>query len=132
MHAAKHGKTLHSRKGGAEETGEYDNANGGEKTDHPAEFDEKNQLDGFWSAKPYFGFVASFKYDDEKVSLDKYTIVEEDRQRETYNWLQYFSPESLQKEVHNTGLQIDELLGDVAGKPYDTDSAEFAVVMKRY
>ena len=78
---------------------------------------EKNQLNGFWSSNPYFGFVASFKYDDENVSLDKYTIVEEDRQREIYNWLQYFSPESLQKEVHNAGLRIDELLGDVAGKP---------------
>ncbi|UCH40727.1 MAG: class I SAM-dependent methyltransferase, partial [Gammaproteobacteria bacterium] len=25
---------------------------------------EKNQLNGFWSADPYYGFVASFKYDD--------------------------------------------------------------------
>ena len=92
---------------------------------------EKNQLNGFWSANPYFGFVASFKYDDEEVSLDKYTIVEENRQREIYNWLQYFSPESLEKEAYAAGLRIDELLGDVAGKPYDADSAEFAVVMQR-
>ena len=73
---------------------------------------EKNQLNGFWSRNPYFGFVASFKYEDEKVSLDKYTIVEEDRQREIYNWLQHFSPESLEQEVHSAGLQIDELYGD--------------------
>ena len=92
---------------------------------------EKDQLDGFWSASPYFGFVASFKYDDEIVSLDKYTIVEEHRQRTVYNWLQYFTPESLEREAHAAGLRVDELYGDVAGKPYDPDAAEFAVVMRR-
>lgn len=92
---------------------------------------EKNQLNGFWSAQPYFGFVASFKYDEEKVSLDKYTIVEQDRQREIYNWLQYFTPESLEREAREAGLIIDELCGDVAGNPYATDAAEFAVVLKR-
>jgi SAM-dependent methyltransferase len=92
---------------------------------------EKNQLNGFWSALPYFGFVASFKYDAEKVSLDKYTIVEESRQREIYNWLQYFTPDSLDREVRQAGLVIDELCGDVAGSPYVADAAEFAVVLKR-
>lgn len=92
---------------------------------------EKNQLNGFWSADPYFGFVSSFKYDDEKVSLDKYTIVEKSRQREIYNWLQYFTPESLERESHAAGLEIDEVYGDVAGNPYDADATEFAVVMKR-
>jgi cyclopropane fatty-acyl-phospholipid synthase-like methyltransferase len=92
---------------------------------------EKNQLDGFWSADPYFGFVASFKYDEDKVSLDKYTIVEERRQREIYNWLQYFTPESLQREARAVGLQVAELYGDVAGNAYDADAPEFAVVMKK-
>lgn len=92
---------------------------------------EKNQLNGFWSANPYYGFVASFRYDDDKVSLDKYTIVEEDRQREIYNWLQYFTPESLEQEVHAAGLEIDGLYGDVAGNTYEVESAEFAVVLQR-
>lgn len=92
---------------------------------------EKNQLNGFWSARPYFGFVASFKYENEMVSLDKYTIVEEHRQREIYNWLQYFTPESLEREAHAAGLRVDELYGDVAGGPYASDAAEFAVVLKR-
>ena len=91
---------------------------------------EENQLNGFWSAEPYFGCVSSFKYDDEKVSLDKYTIVERDRQREIYNWLQYFSPESLDEEARGAGLVVDEVLGDLAGSPYDAGAAEFAVVMK--
>ena len=92
---------------------------------------EKNQLNGFWSARPYFGIVGSVKYDHEKVSLDKYTIIEEERQKEIYNWLQYFTPESLEREVHASGLRIEELYGDVAGSPYDAGAAEFAVVMRR-
>lgn len=92
---------------------------------------EKNQLNGFWSPNPYYGFVASFKYDDDKVSLDKYTIVEENRQWEIYNWLQYFTPKSLEREAHAAGLQIDKLYGDVAGNSYDADGTEFAVVIRR-
>ena len=92
---------------------------------------EKNQLDGFWSADPYYAFVTSCKYDDEKVSLDKYTIVESDRQREVYNWLQYFSPETLEREADAAGLAIDEIYGDVAGSRYDADAPEFAVVLEK-
>ena len=91
---------------------------------------EKNQLNGFWSANPYYGFVTSFKYDQEKVSLDKYTIIESDRQREVYNWLQYFSPDALEREVNAAGLRVDEVHGVVAGSQYDAGAAEFAVVLK--
>ena len=49
---------------------------------------EKNQLNGFWSAEPYHGFVTSHKYDKDNVSLDEYTRIEKTRQREVYNWLQ--------------------------------------------
>ena len=34
-----------------------------------------NLLDGFWSPDKHDGFLNSFKYDEEKVSLDKYTII---------------------------------------------------------
>ena len=92
---------------------------------------EKNQLNGFWSTNPYYGFVASFKYEDKRVGLDKYIIVEEDHQREIFNWLQYFTPDSLEREARSAGLELEELHGDVAGNPYDDNATEFAVVLKR-
>jgi len=92
---------------------------------------EKNDRSGFWSAAPHYTFVSSFKYEAEKVCLDKYTVIEEDRQREVFNWLQYLSPESMRPEVLAAGLDIEDLYGDVAGRPYDAESAEFAVVMKQ-
>ena len=37
---------------------------------------ELNQLNGFWSPVDYYCFVNTFKYEKEKVTLDKYTIIE--------------------------------------------------------
>ena len=92
---------------------------------------EVNLMDGFWSPHRYYGFLNTFKYDEEKVILDKYTIVEEARTRTIYNWLQYFSVESLRSEIENCGLVIDEVLGDVAGAPMNPTAHEFAVVARR-
>jgi SAM-dependent methyltransferase len=91
----------------------------------------RGQLDGFWSPAPYFGFLSSFKYEAEKVALDKYTIVEESRTRVVYNWYQHFSPASLTAELEAGGFQVEELLGDVGGSAYDPSSPEFAVVARR-
>ena len=91
---------------------------------------EKNQLNGFWSKDPYYAFVAKFKYERERVSLDKYTIVEKNRVREVYNWLQHFTPETLTLETTAAGLEVEELLGNVAGDCYNSGASEFAVVIK--
>ncbi len=90
----------------------------------------RNLLDGFWSAKPYFGFMSAFKYDSEKVSLDKYTIIEEKRTRVIYNWLQYFDPGSLKKEIEGRGFMLEEVLRDVAGGAFDPADTEFAVIAR--
>jgi len=89
---------------------------------------EFNLQNGFWSAAPYYGFLNSFKYEEEKVTLDKYTLVERARIRTVYNWLQYFSVDSLRAEFRETGLTVCDVYGDVAGKPYDAEADEFAVV----
>lgn len=91
---------------------------------------QQNLLDGFWSPHPYFGFLNSFTYVPEKVTLDKYTIIEPFRTRQIYNWLQYFSVEMLERELESTGFEIEEVLGDVAGRPFTPELSEFAVVLK--
>ena len=91
---------------------------------------ELNGLNGFWSPNPYYSFLNGFKYEDEKLLLDKYTIVERDRTRTVYNWLQCFSPESLEAELKAQGLAVDALHGNVAGVPYDPEATEFAVVAR--
>ena len=89
---------------------------------------EFNQLNGFWSASDYYCFVNTFKYDNEHVVLDKYTIVEEKRTRTVYNWLQFYSEDSLREEFEENGFRVDSLYADVAGQPLSPDSAEMAIV----
>ena len=89
---------------------------------------EFNQLNGFWSPDDYYCFVNTFKYDDEHVILDKYTVIEEKRKRTVYNWLQYFSDVSLRNEFEENGFSVEALYSDVAGKPLASDSPEIAIV----
>lgn len=91
----------------------------------------ENLLDGLWSATQYYGFLNTFKFDDAKVVLDKYTIVEPERTRTVYNWLQCFSPELLRSEFTKAGFTRHELHGDVAGRSFDETASEFAIVAKR-
>ncbi len=92
---------------------------------------ELNQLNGFWSPNKYYGFLNTFIYNEKKVTLDKYTIIETDRARTVYNWLQYFAPEDLEREFMEAGFSVKGLYSDVAGTPYDRKSSEFAVIANR-
>lgn len=97
------------------------------KKDESATY-EFNQLNGFWSSDDYYCFVNTFKYDNEHVVLDKYTVIEEKQNRNFYNWLQYFSEDSLRKEFEKNGFRVESLYSDVTGQPLNPDSAEIAVI----
>ena len=92
---------------------------------------EANLLNGFWSPKKYYGFLNTFKYEKDKVVLDKYTLIEADRTRTVYNWLQYFSPEALEDEFVKCGFTVEKLYSDVAGSPFDPETTEIAIVAKK-
>jgi cyclopropane fatty-acyl-phospholipid synthase-like methyltransferase len=88
---------------------------------------ELNQLNGFWSPEDYYCFVNTFKYDKEKVTLDKYTIIEESKTRVVYNWLQYFSKESVSEEFNENGFKTESFYSNVAGEIFDPEATEFAL-----
>jgi 2-polyprenyl-3-methyl-5-hydroxy-6-metoxy-1,4-benzoquinol methylase len=92
---------------------------------------EVNLLNQFWSPNRYYGFLNTFKYYEEKVILDKFTIAEKNRIRTIYNWLQYFSPVSLKNEFEANGFIITDFFSDVAGAEFSSTSDEFAVVAKK-
>jgi len=92
---------------------------------------EANLLDGFWAEGEYQGYLNTFKYEKEKVILDKYVIVEPARKRTIYNWLKYFSPKELEKEFIEAGFEVENLYSDVAGNPYDPKGSGFAVVVQK-
>ena len=88
-------------------------------------------LNHFWSPGKYYGFQNTFRYEAEKVVLDKYTIIEANRTRTLYNWLQYFSPEALEEEFAKSGFSVESFFADVAGSRFDPEAGEFAVVARK-
>lgn len=87
-----------------------------------------NLMDNFWAKEKYYGFLNTFRYEQEKVILDKYTIITMEKIRTIYNWFQYFEVEDLKEEFVSAGFAITGLLGDVAGNAYSPDADEFAVI----
>lgn len=73
------------------------------------------------------GFLNTFQYEKEKVILDKFTIVGASKTKTIYNWLQYFSLESIKNEFLENGFRTDECYSDLAGTPFSPDSNEFAI-----
>lgn len=79
---------------------------------------EYHLLSGFfWSPENYYGFLntSKSKYEREKAIPDKYTIVEASQTKAIYNWLQYFSLESIRKEFRENGFRIDGCYSDLGG-----------------
>jgi SAM-dependent methyltransferase len=90
-----------------------------------------NPAGGFWSPNPYFEFVNSFVYRAERLTLDRYDVIEADRHRTVFNWLQHFDVPGLEHQLHEHGFDLTALLGDLTGARFDPGGAEFAVVATR-
>ena len=70
----------------------------------------RNYMGGFWSAGDYFAFHNTFRYEAERVSLDHFTIVEEGRVWDVYNWLEHFSPEDIRGELAANGFDVVDIV----------------------
>jgi len=85
---------------------------------------------GFWSPDPHFVFTNRFKYATETVFLDRYAVIEADRYREIFNWIQCFDRKGLEAELGIAGWAVEQHYGDVAGGPWNPDADFFAVVAR--
>ncbi len=92
---------------------------------------EHQLMNGFWSKSDYYGFMNTFKYDEEKVVLDKYTIIENTRIWEVYNWLKYFTLADIKKEFENVGFEITAIYSDVKGTFYNKKSDTVSIVARK-
>ncbi len=89
---------------------------------------ERNSMNGFWSHEDYWCIQSSFKFEEEKVTLDKYVISQEDKEWTVFNWLQHFTIEELSQELEAHGLEIKRAYSDLRGTPL-VDGDEMAVVI---
>jgi hypothetical protein len=65
---------------------------------------EANLLDGFWSPNKYYGFLNTFKYERNKMVLDKYTIVEADHVRPFTTGFNISNRRTLRRNLRNWDL----------------------------
>lgn len=85
---------------------------------------------GFWSADPYVGTRETWTYPDLRLVLERYLITTDTGTRGLWNWMHCLTPEEVGAELAAAGLVLEELLGDVAGAPYDPASETFAVIAR--
>ena len=69
-------------------------------TRHESAIYAPDLMDGFWSSEPYFGFLNTFKYERERVLLDKYTIVERRSHPPGVQLASVLQPRSARRRVH--------------------------------
>lgn len=93
------------------------------------EFSE-NLMDGFWSAVPYFGFRKMFVYQEERVTLDRYLIVEAGRTREIFNWMQYYSIKRALREFNANGFVVEGMVDVLTGAAWTPGPSPFAVIAR--
>jgi SAM-dependent methyltransferase len=89
---------------------------------------EDKLMGGFWAAGDYVGIQRTFVYAEQYLSLDRYVIVEPGETWQIYNWLQYFTPESIEAELQSAGLEIDQMVGDLTGVPLQAKSDYIGIV----
>lgn len=89
---------------------------------------KKASRGGFWSAAPYVVFDDTFRWEETKLLLERHTVIEADRTRVFYNWLQCFSREAVARELEAAGFAVEACYANVAGDPPDEAARELAVV----
>ena len=88
-------------------------------------------MDGFWAPGDYFGFRATFLYDELSLALDRYRIVEPGRTRDIFNWLHYFTPEAAIAEAESAGFNVEGILEACDGTDWKGGPSEIAVIARR-
>jgi len=90
----------------------------------------RRPMGDFWSPEDHFGFQTNVPEDREKIVLDRYLIVAPDRRFEIFNWMQYFDPETISREVRDAGFAVEALLNVRTGEAWTPEAGELAVVSR--
>lgn len=78
---------------------------------------------GFWKPTPYLLLEEGFDYPEQSIWLDQYTIIEADGKISVYrNWFQDYTPETITNELAQNGFVVENLWGDLTGKPLFPES----------
>jgi SAM-dependent methyltransferase len=93
---------------------------------------EENLMDGFWSDSDYVGIHRTWLYPGQMLTLDHYAIVEPSDQWQILNWMQYFSPDRLVRELEDAGYAMRVLTGSLDGTALSDASREIGVIAEAH
>ena len=91
---------------------------------------ESRLMNGFWAAGDYVGFKTTRLYPDEAIGLDRYLIAAPDRTFQVFNWMQYYTPDTITAEVLAAGYSAVDIVDFATGGPWPDDASAFAVIAR--
>ena len=91
---------------------------------------EDRLMHGFWAEGDYVAIQRSFVYRDERLSLDRFVIVEPDETWHVFNWFQYFTADQLQEELSTAGFSIELMSGSLRGEPLEPNGDYIGVIAR--
>ncbi|MBN2352564.1 MAG: class I SAM-dependent methyltransferase [Spirochaetales bacterium] len=86
---------------------------------------------GFWSPEAHFVFENIFKYSDERIILEKHTVIESMKKFTIHNYIKCFEIDEIKKELADNGFHAMEDYSDISGTAYKRHAKDIALVAKR-
>ncbi len=87
-----------------------------------------NYQNGFWSPLDYFAFKQTHLWPDELISLERYLVATAERQFEIFNWMQYFTPASIEAELAEAGFAVEANVEFDTGQPWAGGATPLTVI----
>lgn len=85
---------------------------------------------GFRHPEKYVSLNGFYKYSD-YVTLEQISIISDSETATYYLWSTYFTKELLIQEATDAGFKVCEVLGDVAGSPYQEDGLTISLLLEK-
>lgn len=88
-------------------------------------------MNGFWAEEDYYAFKRTALYADRLVSLERFLVASAQRSFEVFNWMQYFTPDSIAAELADAGYAVEAPVEVGSGKPWAGGATPFFVIARR-
>ncbi|QOR35511.1 methyltransferase domain-containing protein [Clostridium sp. 'deep sea'] len=86
---------------------------------------------GFWSEKEHLVLENLFFYNNKKIRLKQYVVIEKDRERVFRIYQQHYEPQELTNILKQNGFNVIHCYEDLTGKPYTKNSKTMAIIAQK-
>ncbi len=91
-----------------------------------------SQEEGFWKEDEHLLLHEHFKYKKERVRLEKYTLIMNNGEMQSYHiWKHYFSLKRAKEMLKEHQLNLKDFWSDLCGKPYEIESLWIGMIAQK-